>query len=121
MYRAMDGLVSRRKERVTMALPLKLSYAPMDALSVDEIPDGPGWQSGPKWDGFRCLAFRDGAKIDLQSKSGQPLGRYFPEVVEALAALPATRFVLDAEIVIPDGNSLSFDALLQRIHPSASR
>jgi ATP-dependent DNA ligase len=104
-----------------MALPIKLSYAPMDALSVDAIPAGPNWQYEPKWDGFRCLAFRDGGEVDLQSKSGQPLGRYFPEIVAALRDLPATRFVLDAEIVIPDGNSLSFDALLQRIHPSASR
>ena len=104
-----------------MALPIKLSYAPMDALSVVKIPDGPGWQYEPKWDGFRCLAFRDGAKLDLQSKSGQPLGRYFPELVDALLALPADKFVLDAEIVIPAGSSLSFDALLQRIHPSATR
>jgi ATP-dependent DNA ligase len=104
-----------------MALPIKTTYAPMDALSVDEIPAGEHWQYEPKWDGFRCLAFRDGGKIELQSKSGQPLGRYFPELVEALSALPATKFVLDAEIVIPDGTSLSFDALLQRIHPSQTR
>ena len=104
-----------------MALPIKTTYAPMDALSVDVIPDGPNWQYEPKWDGFRCLAFRDGGKVELQSKSGQPLGRYFPELVEALLALSATKFVLDAEIVIPDGQSLSFDALLQRIHPSATR
>ncbi len=104
-----------------MALPLKMSYAPMDALSVDAIPDGPHWQYEPKWDGFRCLAFRDGEKIDLQSKSGQPLARYFPELAAALLALSAQKFVLDAEIVIPDGSSISFDALLQRIHPSPSR
>src|SRR5688572_19021802 len=120
----MDGpfpLDAREKEQNTMALPIKTNYAPMDALSVDAIPDGPNWQYEPKWDGFRCLAFRDGAKVELQSKSGQPLGRYFPEIVEALLALPATKFVLDAEIVIPEGQSLSFDALLQRIHPSATR
>ncbi len=104
-----------------MGLPIKTSYAPMDALSVDAIPDGPDWQYEPKWDGFRCLAFRDGDKVELQSKSGQPLGRYFPELLEALGALSASKFVLDAEIVIPDESSLSFDALLQRIHPSASR
>ena len=104
-----------------MALPIKTSYAPMDALSVDAIPDSADWQYEPKWDGFRCLAFRDGDAIELQSKSGQPLARYFPEVVEALRKLPATKFVLDAEIVIPEEDSLSFDALLQRIHPSASR
>ncbi|HEV2295237.1 MAG TPA: ATP-dependent DNA ligase [Tepidisphaeraceae bacterium] len=104
-----------------MALPIKTSYAPMDALSVDTIPDGPDWQYEPKWDGFRCLAFRDGNKIDVQSKSGQPLGRYFPELLDALRELPPSKFVLDAEIVIPQGQSLSFDALLQRIHPSESR
>ena len=105
-----------------MALPLSTSYAPMDALLVDAIPTGDGtWQYEPKWDGFRCLAFRDGSKVELQSKSGQPLGRYFPEVVEALLRLKATRFVLDGEIVVPEGGGLSFDALLQRIHPSASR
>jgi ATP-dependent DNA ligase len=94
----------------------------MDALLVSEIPTGAGaWQYEPKWDGFRCLAFRDGRHVDLQSKSGQPLGRYFPEVVEALLRLKATRFVLDGELVVPEGHALSFDALLQRIHPSASR
>lgn len=104
-----------------MSLPLRLSYKPMEALSVDAIPEGPEWQYEPKWDGFRCLAFRDGDTIDLQSKSGQSLTRYFPEVVAALAAVKAQRFVLDGEIVVPDGRVFSFDALLQRIHPAASR
>jgi ATP-dependent DNA ligase len=105
-----------------MALPISTTYAPMDALLVGDIPTEPGvWQYEPKWDGFRCLAFRDGDRIDLQSKSGQPLGRYFPEVVNALRELKAPRFVLDGELVVPDGNALSFDALLQRIHPSPSR
>jgi ATP-dependent DNA ligase len=93
----------------------------MNARLVDDIPSGNGWQYEPKWDGFRCLAFRDGAKIELMSKSGQPLARYFPELVEALARLDARRFVLDGEIVIPQGQALSFDALLQRIHPAESR
>ncbi len=93
----------------------------MEALSVDAIPAGAEWQYEPKWDGFRCLAFRDGAKIELRSKSGQPLARYFPDVVGAIRELGATRFVLDSEIVIPVGSGLSFDALLQRIHPAASR
>jgi ATP-dependent DNA ligase len=92
----------------------------MEALLVDEIPTG-AWQYEPKWDGFRCIAFRDGKKIELQSKSGQPLARYFPEVVENLRKLRATRFVLDGELVIPDGKRLSFDDLLQRIHPAESR
>jgi ATP-dependent DNA ligase len=93
----------------------------MEALSVDVIPEGEEWQYEPKWDGFRCVAFRDGDKIELQSKSQQPLARYFPEVVKALATLKARRFVLDGEIAIPAGRGFSFDALLQRIHPAASR
>ena len=104
-----------------MSLPLRPPYAPMEARLVDEIPAGPGWQYEPKWDGFRCLAFRDGDRIELQSKSGQPLARYFPEVVEHLRTLPARSFVLDGEIVVPVDGRLSFDDLLQRIHPAASR
>src|SRR5690348_3527013 len=104
-----------------MALPLLRSYAPMNALLVDDIPVGEQWQYEPKWDGFRCIAFRDGARIDLQSKNGQPLSRYFPEIIEALAHVGAKRFVLDGELVIPHGHGLSFDALLQRIHPAATR
>ena len=105
-----------------MALPIGTSYEPMNALLVADLPsEGGPWQYEPKWDGFRCLAFRDGKKVELRSKSGQPLARYFPEVVEALQAIDAPRFVLDGELVIPDGSGLSFDALLQRIHPSASR
>jgi ATP-dependent DNA ligase len=93
----------------------------MEALSVDEIPVGPEWQYEPKWDGFRCVAFRDGQSIILQSKSGKPLTRYFPDVVEALRALKAKTFVLDGEIVVPEDKAFSFGALLQRIHPAASR
>jgi len=104
-----------------MTLPLKLPFAPMEALSVDTIPEGANWQYEPKWDGFRCLLFRDGERVELQSKSGQSLTRYFPELVDAAAALTARRFVLDGEIVVPHGRAFSFDALLQRIHPAASR
>jgi ATP-dependent DNA ligase len=93
----------------------------MEALSADDIPTGPGWQYEPKWDGFRCLAFRDGARIELQSKAGESLTRYFPELTAALAATTAKAFVLDGEIVVPEGRSTSFDALLQRIHPAESR
>jgi ATP-dependent DNA ligase len=93
----------------------------MEALSVDAIPTGPGWQYEPKWDGFRCLVFRDRDKVDLQAKSGRPLTRYFPELVEAVRALEPAQFVLDGEIVIPHDGAFSFDALLQRIHPAASR
>ncbi|HYE17158.1 MAG TPA: ATP-dependent DNA ligase [Tepidisphaeraceae bacterium] len=103
-----------------MPLPIKPPFAPMEAELVDAIPTG-AWQYEPKWDGFRCLAFRDGAKIELQSKSGQPLGRYFSEVVAALSALKSKQFVLDGEIVVPVDGQLSFDQLLQRIHPAASR
>ena len=93
----------------------------MEAATVDEVPVGDEWQYEPKWDGFRCLAFRRGKKIELQSKSGKPLSRYFPEVVAYLAKLKTTQFVLDGEIVIPIGNRLSFNDLLMRIHPAASR
>ena len=93
----------------------------MEALSVDEVPVGREWQYEPKWDGFRCLVFRDGNSITLQSKAGKPLTRYFPDVVESVRTLQAKNFVLDGEIVVPDGKVFSFDALLQRIHPAASR
>lgn len=106
-----------------MNLPVPLDLSAMEATSVEGIPVGAGWQYEPKWDGFRCIAFRDGDAVDLRSKAGQPLARYFPDVVAAILALPATRFVLDGEIVIPtpDATALSFDALLQRIHPAESR
>jgi ATP-dependent DNA ligase len=93
----------------------------MEARSVDEIPVGDEWQYEPKWDGFRCIAFRDGADVFLQSKAGQPLARYFPDVVEALQRLDAKRFVLDGELAIPVGRALSFDELQLRLHPAASR
>jgi ATP-dependent DNA ligase len=102
-------------------LPIRPPYPPMEAASAEKLPDGPGWLYEPKWDGFRCLAFRKGKEILLQSKSGQPLGRYFPEVAAALGGLPPRAFALDGEIVIFTGGALDFDALLQRIHPAASR
>jgi len=95
--------------------------APMEARSVDEIPTGEGWQYEPKWDGFRCIAFRDGEQIHLQSKAGQPLARYFPDIVHAIARLPAPQFVLDGELVVPVSGALSFDELQLRLHPAASR
>lgn len=104
-----------------MKLPLDASFAPMEAKSVTMLPTGEGWQYEPKWDGFRCLAFRDEDEVDLRSKSGQPLARYFPEIVDALLRSKAKRFVLDGEIVVPVRGELSFDDLLQRIHPAASR
>ena len=93
----------------------------MEARSAASIPKGQEWIYEPKWDGFRCIAFRDGRDIVLQSKSGQPLERYFPEVVDAVLALPTKRFVLDGELAIQIDGRLDFDVLLQRIHPAASR
>ncbi len=104
-----------------IALPIHPPYPPMEAKLVDEIPRGDNWQYEHKWDGFRCLAFRKGDEVLLQSKAGQPLGRYFPEVVAALLKLKPTEFVLDGEIVILHDDVLSFDELLMRIHPAASR
>lgn len=93
----------------------------MEARSVDEIPVGSDWQYEPKWDGFRCIAFRHNDDVFLQSKAGQPLARYFPDVVESLLSLPAKNFVLDGELVIGVGGRLSFDELQLRLHPAASR
>jgi ATP-dependent DNA ligase len=118
-----DGWPSNHFDRsgAFMVLKLALPLLPMEARSVDRIPRGDVWQYEPKWDGFRCLVFRDDKHIELQSKSGQPLTRYFPELVEAFARLPGPTFVLDGEIVVPAGDAYDFDALLQRIHPAASR
>jgi ATP-dependent DNA ligase len=104
-----------------VTLPLAPTYAPMQAQLVDELPVGREWQYEPKWDGFRCLAFRDGAKVDVMSKAGKPLTRYFPELADMLWQVRAKRFVLDGEIVVPRDGELSFDELLLRIHPAASR
>jgi ATP-dependent DNA ligase len=93
----------------------------MEARSVEEIPAGHGWQYEPKWDGFRCVAFRNAAQIYLQSKSGQPLARYFPDIVAILAKVPQQQFVLDGELVVPVSGALSFDELQLRLHPAASR
>jgi ATP-dependent DNA ligase len=102
-------------------LPLSLSFAPMEAKLVDSLPEGSRWQFEPKWDGFRCLAFRAGADVELRAKSGKGLGRYFPEVIEFLQAVPVERFVLDGELLIPQDDALAFDALQMRLHPAESR
>jgi len=94
---------------------------PMEARLTDSLPAGAGWAYEPKWDGFRCIAYREGDAVTLVSKSGKPLGRYFPEVVEMLAGLDQCRFALDGELVIPVGDSLSFAALQMRLHPAESR
>ena len=113
--RALDGAFPR------LDLPLALPFAPMEAKTVSGLPSGSGWQYEPKWDGFRCLAFRDANQLVLQSKAGQPLTRYFPELQSALLQLRSNRFVLDGEIVIIRDGQLSFDDLLLRIHPAQSR
>ena len=102
-------------------LAVKPGLPPMEAKLVDALPDGPGWQFEPKWDGFRCLIFRDGGAVELQSKSGKPLGRYFPEVEAMMLAVAPDRFVVDGELVIPVGKILSFEALQMRLHPAESR
>lgn len=104
-----------------MNLAIRPPHAPMEAKLSRSLPRGAQWLFEPKWDGFRCLAFRDGDEIYLQSKSARPLGRYFPEVVAMLQGLPGKRFVLDGELVIPIEDKLDFNQLLQRIHPAASR
>ena len=93
----------------------------MEALLAAELPEGDGWQFEPKWDGFRCLARREGGEVTLTSKSGKPLARYFPEVVDLLMRVKAKHFLLDGELIIPVGDALSFDALQLRLHPAESR
>jgi ATP-dependent DNA ligase len=102
-------------------LSVPLDLATMEAKLVDEVPRGEGWRYEPKWDGFRCLAFRAGDEVELKAKSGKPLARYFPDVVAALQALPVKRFVVDGELTISVDGELSFDALQLRLHPAESR
>lgn len=94
---------------------------PMEAVLAAELPDGSSWQFEPKWDGFRAIAVRDGDRLDLTSRSGKDLGRYFPEVLAMLATLNERRFTLDGELIIPLGDALSFEALQLRLHPAPSR
>src|SRR5579864_6042754 len=101
-------------------LPIHPPFPPMEARNAATLPETGEWIYEPKWDGFRGLAFRKGNEVLLKSKAGQPLGRYFPELVESLRELPPEQFVLDGEIVILSEGQLDFNALLQRIHPAAS-
>src|ERR1017187_9026396 len=105
-----------------MHLPVNPPVAPMLAKAVKDIPDGP-YSFEPKWDGFRSVIFRDGDEVEIGSRNERPLTRYFPELVAAVRAHLPPRCVIDGEIVIPaaDGHCLDFAALLQRIHPAASR
>jgi ATP-dependent DNA ligase len=112
------GGVEEPEEAVS---PESSPILPMEAKSVKALPTGDGWQFEPKWDGFRCLAFKSGDKVAIYAKSGKPLGRFFPEVVEHVRALPGDEFVLDGELVISYGGDYSFDALQMRLHPAESR
>ncbi|HEX4051451.1 MAG TPA: ATP-dependent DNA ligase [Steroidobacteraceae bacterium] len=101
---------------------LPLTTAPMEASLARELPGGPTrWQYEPKWDGFRCLAFRAGPSVELRAKSGKSLTRYFPEIVQVLAQLRVTRFVLDGELLIERRGQGDFAALQNRLHPAATR
>ena len=93
----------------------------MEALLAAELPEGDGWQYEPKWDGFRALARREGDEVTLTSRSGKPLGRYFPEILALLRALKERRFLLDGELIISLHDTLAFDALQLRLHPADSR
>jgi len=95
--------------------------SPMLAKLSREMPEGDEFVYEPKWDGFRCIVFRDGQEVELGSRNERPLTRYFPELVESLRANLPARCIVDGEIVIAGRSGLDFDALLQRIHPAASR
>ena len=106
----------------SLKLPIAPPLTPMEAVPSDRLPTGAGWLYEPRWDGFRCVVFRDARVVVLQSKQGEPLTRYFPELVMAVASLPAERFVLDGEIAVIGGDGrLSYADLEERIHPSARR
>jgi ATP-dependent DNA ligase len=106
-----------------MSLPLTPPLSPMLAKLSAAIPQGDGWHFEPKWDGFRCIVFRDGDEIELASRNERPFTRYFPELLTPLKTSLPRRCVVDGEIVVPatDDQGLDFDALLQRIHPAKSR
>lgn len=97
------------------------STRPMEARLVDTLPETGHWQFEPKWDGFRCLAFKQEDVVELRAKSGKPLTRYFPEIVDCLRKVPVSFFIVDGELAVPVGNALAFDALQARLHPAESR
>src|SRR5689334_20991164 len=111
-------MLCRRCYAGPMSLAVPATLEPMESEPVDDLPAGRGWLYEPKWDGFRCIARKDGAKVDLRSRNTRPLARFFPEVEAALADLPAARFVLDGELIIA---RQPFDTLQLRLHPAASR
>jgi ATP-dependent DNA ligase len=115
------GIMPRTSRFNGSAFGVSPDTRPMEAKRVTELPRGRGWQYEPKWDGFRCLAFRDGGEVELRAKSGKSLTRYFPEIADALATLKAKTFVLDGELVVPVNGAFAFDALQMRLHPAESR
>src|ERR1041384_2828264 len=104
-----------------MDLPVMHPVKPMLAKAVHEVPRAPGLSYEPKWDGFRCIVFRDGDEIELGSRNDRPLTRYFPELLDLLADAAPERCVADGEIVVVTGAGLDFDTLQNRLHPAASR
>ena len=104
-----------------MNLPIRPPFAPMEALRVSSIPEGPEWGYEPKWDGFRALVFRDGDEVMIQSRDEKSLNRYFPELIEPILKQLPSRCVLDGEVVVAQNGALDFDSLQLRIHPAASR
>ena len=104
-----------------MSLPLEPPVLPQLARAAKELPEGDGWAYEPKWDGFRTIVFHDGGDVHLQSRNGKPMNRYFPEVVEAVRALPPERAVIDGELIVVVDGVQEFDLLSQRIHPAESR
>ena len=104
-----------------MTLPLKPPVKPQLAKSAKELPEGDQWCYEPKFDGFRTIVFKDGDEVQLQSRNGRPMNRYFPDVVEQVLALPHDRLVLDGEMIVVVDGVQEFDLLSQRIHPAASR
>lgn len=107
--------------QVTDIFPVSLDTAPLEAKSAARLPNDAGWQYEPKWDGFRCLAFKSDNIVELRAKSGKSLTRYFPDVIAALKEIEIDRFVVDGELAIPMGDTLSFEALQMRLHPAESR
>ena len=108
------------EEPAPSGFALPVTTPPMEAVLEDALPEGETWQFEPKWDGFRCLAFRRGGEVDLRAKSGKPLARYFPEVVAALKDLDCGDFILDGELAIVTREGLSFSALQMRTLPRAA-
>ena len=116
-----DGNRRQGDGSIGMRAPLHTPLFPMEAKLASELPEEPGWLYEPKWDGFRCLAFKQGDAVELQGKSGKSLTRFFPEVSSAVSAVKLKQAVLDGELIIDIDGKLSFDALQMRLHPAESR